>query len=92
MKNTIIKFNEFAIRFVAFLLFIGVSFVSFAQNTTGYHIGNDPDGVPNNPDWYSQPWIWAIVAAVLILLIAFLTRRGRGKAMEADKERGVRRI
>lgn len=35
-------------------------------------IETDPNGVPNSSAWFVQPWIWAIVAAILILGIGGL--------------------
>jgi len=35
-------------------------------------IEKDPNLVPNSSAWYVQPWIWAIVASLLILIIGLL--------------------
>ena len=55
-----------------------------------YNIEKDPNGVPNTAAWYAQPWIWAIVAAILILFIGLIARNSGKKNIEADSENGLR--
>lgn len=47
---------------------------SHSQGASDYlhSMETDPNGVPNNSDWFVQPWIWAIVAAILILIVGAL--------------------
>lgn len=96
-----LKFSRLLIRPAVFILLLTSSLLSFAQTDDGassarqmsqylQNTENDPNGVPNDSAWYAQPWIWAIVAAVLILLIAFITRGSSRKNMESDTEGGLR--
>jgi cell division protein FtsW (lipid II flippase) len=66
MKTIINNFSRAAFVFLS--LFI--SLVNFAQDKKEVDINiNTKD---NN--WYAQPWVWIIGAAVFILLIVALTR------------------
>ena len=61
----------------AALVFSGlfISLVNFAQDKKEVDINiNTKD---NN--WYAQPWVWVIGAAVFVLLIVALTRGNRAK-------------
>lgn len=70
------------------LLFLssGVLAQSRANDASLYlqNIEEDPNGVPNNSNWYLQPWIWAIVAAILILVIGFLFKTYGKKDIESE--------
>ena len=73
MKTIINNFSRAAFVFLG--LFI--SLVNFAQDKKEVDINlNTKD---NN--WYAQPWVWVIGAAVFILLIVALTR-GNTRAKE----------
>lgn len=65
---------------------------SHAEQSSEYlhNIETDPNGVPNTTAWYAQPWIWAIVAAVLILFIGMLARNSGKKEVESGSENGLR--
>lgn len=47
---------------------------SHAEGASRYlqSIETDPNGVPNSSAWFVQPWIWAIIVAILILIIGGL--------------------
>jgi hypothetical protein len=64
-------------RFTASLVFILVSFLSFAQEKTDVNIDINKDGGSSN--WYTQPWVWIIGAAVFILLLIALLRGNRSR-------------
>jgi len=74
-----------------FLAFMFVSTVVLAQRAVEE---KDPATAEFNYDmrdnpWYTQPWIWAIVASVLILLIAFISKGNFGRHGENDSEPGT---
>lgn len=62
---------------------------SHAEQASAYlqSIEQDPNGVPNSSAWYAQPWIWAIVASILILIIGMLFK-SYGKR-DMDSEHGL---
>ena len=39
--------------------------------------------------WYAQPWVWALVVGVLVMVIFFITKGGRKSRMEPDSEEGT---
>jgi len=56
--------------FTAFLVFNLLSLATYAQEK-----GVDVDiNVKKNNDWYTQPWVWVVGAAVFILLLAAILR------------------
>jgi len=56
--------------FTAFLVFNLVSLATYAQEK-----GIDVDiNVKKNNEWYQQPWVWVVGAAVFILLLAAILR------------------
>lgn len=52
---------------------------------------NKPDGFsPAETDpWYLQPWVWALILSVIIMVIFFITKGGNPKNMEPDSEEGT---
>jgi len=76
---------------VAFFTLMFVSVIALAQAGVNE---KDPATAEFNYDmrdmpWYTQPWIWAIVASVLILLIAFISKGNFGRHGENDSEHGT---
>ena len=60
---------------VVFLLLMNV--MAFAQRgTPAYdnHVTTEFNYDVRETPWYAQPWIWAIVASVLILFIAYASQ------------------
>ena len=56
--------------FTAFLVFNLISLATYAQEK-----GIDVDiNVKKNNEWYQQPWVWVVGAAVFILLLAAILR------------------
>ena len=39
----------------------------------------DIDITTNGGEWYTQPWVWIVGAAVFILLLVALLSKGRGR-------------
>ena len=62
---------------------------SHSEQASSYlhNIEQDPNGVPNSSEWYAQPWIWAIVAAILILIIGLIYKNNSKR--DLDSERGL---
>lgn len=60
-----------------------------AEQSSAYlqSIEQDPNMVPNSSAWYAQPWLWAIVASILILVIG-LAFKSYGKR-DVDSEQGL---
>jgi len=70
MKQKITQACSF---FIAFLVFNLISLATFAQEK-----GIDVDiNVKKNNDWYQQPWVWVVGAAVFILLLAAILRSNK---------------
>lgn len=42
-----------------------------------------------NASYVSQPWIWSLILAFLVLLLFFITKGGDPKSMESDSEEGT---
>ncbi|MFD2161049.1 hypothetical protein ACFSJU_01500 [Paradesertivirga mongoliensis] len=95
------KFKLSTVISVMFLMFLSLNGIaqnnpgqgtdrpSHAEQSSEYlqSIEADPNGVPNSSEWYVQPWIWAIVAAILVLVIGLLfTTYGK---RDVDSERGL---
>lgn len=60
-------------RFSAFILFNLVALVSFAQDK-----GIDVDiNIKKENQWYQQPWVWIVGAAVFVLLLVAILRSGK---------------
>ena len=59
---------------------------SHAEQASQYlhNIEKDPNGVPNSAAWYVQPWIWAIVAAILILVIGLIYKNNSKRDVESE--------
>ena len=75
MKKIIM--NNFAkAAFVIASFFI--SLVNFAQDKKEVDINVNTKG--NN--WYAQPWVWVVGAAVFIIIIVALLRGSGGRAKE----------
>ena len=64
------KITKACSLFTAFLLFNLLSLATFAQEK-----GIDVDiNVKKDHEWYQQPWVWVVGAAVFILLLAAILR------------------
>jgi hypothetical protein len=59
--------------FTAFLVFNLLSLASYAQEK-----GIDVDiNVKKENEWYQQPWVWVVGAAVFILLLAAILKSNK---------------
>ncbi|WP_256011344.1 hypothetical protein [Desertivirga xinjiangensis] len=83
-------FFECKKRWAALLIFIFFSAVVYAQRSDDdSRVTTEFNYDSREMAWYAQPWIWAIVAAVLILLIAFVSKGYLKRHMEDDSETGT---
>ena len=73
MKNILAQgCRRFSFLIASFLL----SIVAFAQDK-----GLDVDiNVKKESQWYQQPWVWAVGAAVFILLLVAILRSGKSSS------------
>ena len=56
-----------------FYVFLGIlifHFEAFSQSAKGNYVLM----IPNDNHWYNEPWIWAVMTALLILLVAISGR------------------
>ena len=58
-----------------------------ADQSSGYlqSIEEDPNMVPNSSAWYAQPWLWAIVASVLILVVGLIFKSYGKRDVESEQ-------
>jgi hypothetical protein len=66
---------------------------SQAEQASGYlnNMEKEPNAyTPGSSEWYAQPWIWAIVAAILILFIGMIARNSGRKEVDSSSENGLR--
>ncbi|WP_423149086.1 hypothetical protein [Rubrolithibacter danxiaensis] len=92
MNTSIIaRFKFTGFRFITFLLAFCVAFPAFSQESAGNSNGADGFSPRETYPWYSQPWVWALIAAAIILVIAYSAYNGKkGKSkMESDSEEGT---
>jgi|GEM_PF-1107094 len=94
--TTQVKQSVISVLSLVLLLFLSLGVIaqsvdntqspSRANDASQYlqNIEKDPNGVPNNSDWYLQPWIWAIVASVLILIIGLVFKNYGKKDIESE--------
>lgn len=72
-----------------FLSLISIQQPSYGQDTLS---GGRPEAtVADDSSWYSQPWIWAVLVAILIVIIGFFNRKGNStRKVKDDTDRGIR--
>lgn len=68
-----IKVSQYYTRIAAFFLFNLAALTSFAQDK-GIDIDID---VKKETEWYQQPWVWVVGAAVFILLLVAILKSGK---------------
>jgi hypothetical protein len=67
------SFGMYYQRFAAFILFNLIALASFAQDK-----GIDVDiNVKKENQWFQQPWVWVVGAAVFVLLLVAILRSGK---------------
>lgn len=82
----------FSLRPIFFLSFLMFSLISWAQDsgetqsstTTTTTRSTD---VTTTTEWYTQPWVWIVGAAVFILLLVALLKSSRGRDTVSTSDR-----
>lgn len=59
--------------FLLFLLNLTAA-VTWAQETTSTAVSTTATNTSETTVWYTEPWVWVVGGAVLVLLIVALTR------------------
>jgi hypothetical protein len=72
-KSATMKLHNAGTKALSTLGFILISLIAFAQDkATDINVTIDKNKGSNN--WYTQPWVWIVGAAVFILLLVALLR------------------
>ena len=75
LKHTIIGLKQGYAKLVLAIMLSLSAVLAFAQDK-----GVDIDiNVKKESEWYQQPWVWVVGAAVFILLLAAILRSGTSK-------------
>jgi hypothetical protein len=75
LKSKVIQLKQVCTKLVLAIIMSLTSALAFAQDK-----GVDVDiNVKKESEWYQQPWIWVVGAAVFILLLAAILRSGTSK-------------
>src|SRR5687768_1836773 len=76
----------------ALLTFLTLAFmqaIAFAQDSSGGGSSSSSSTtsttVSTTETWYTEPWVWIVGGAVLLLLIVALMRGNRGSDTRSDK-------
>jgi ABC-type Fe3+ transport system permease subunit len=86
MKQLTKAFSYKAIVTLIMLTFIQA--LAWAQDTTGgssSSSSNTSTTTTTQETWYSQPWVWIVGGAVLLLLIVALMRGNSNSGTRSDK-------
>jgi ABC-type Fe3+ transport system permease subunit len=86
MKQLTKAFSYKAIVTLIMLTFIQA--LAWAQDTTGGSSSSSSTTsktVTTQETWYSQPWVWIVGGAVLLLLIVALMRGNSNSGTRSDK-------
>ena len=86
MKQLTKAFSYKAIVTLIMLTFIQA--LAWAQDTTGGSSSSNSTTsktVTTQETWYSQPWVWIVGGAVLLLLIVALMRGNSNSGPRSDK-------
>jgi|ERR1035437_626105 ABC-type Fe3+ transport system permease subunit len=86
MKQLTKAFSYKAIVTLIMLTFIQA--LAWAQDTTGGSSSSNSTTsktVTTQETWYSQPWVWIVGGAVLLLLIVALMRGNSNSGTRSDK-------
>lgn len=96
MKQLIRSFSYKS--FVTLLLLTLIQAVTWAQDASGTGSGSTggttsagssssstTTSTTTTTDWYTQPWVWVVGGAVLLLLIVALVRGNSGSTGTSDK-------
>ncbi len=75
LKRTIIGIKQVYTKLMLAIMLSLTSALAFAQEK-----GIDVDiNVKKESEWYQQPWVWIVGAAVFILLLVAILRKGTSK-------------
>lgn len=66
----------------AFLLFLLslTSAITWAQDSTSRAVSTTATNTTESTTWYTEPWVWVVGGAILVLLIVALTRGNSSNA------------
>lgn len=64
------QLNKYSQSLLFFFLSMIASFATYAQDG-----GLDIDVNIGEPEWYQQPWVWIVGAAIFILILVALLRK-----------------
>lgn len=74
--------NSFSYKtFVSFLMLTFINVMAFAQDTASGSTSSSSSSTTTTTTqetWYTQPWVWIVGGAVLLLLIVALMRGNSG--------------
>lgn len=83
--------------FLTFVMLTCLQVITFAQDPAPSTSGSTSGGASTNSSssttttttttetWYTEPWVWIVGGAVLLLLIVALTRGNRDTATRSDR-------
>ena len=83
MKN-LLKHGVLKNFLLVFLLSI-TSFITWAQDSTVSATTTTASSATETQTWYTEPWVWVVGGAILILLIIALTRGNSSTTDRTDK-------
>lgn len=73
---------------VTFLILAFMQAIAFAQDSTGSSKSSSTSSTTTTTtqeSWYTQPWVWIVGGAVLLLLIVALMRGNSNSGTRSDK-------
>ena len=85
-----------ALPYMLVLLFSFVQFFSFGQdnpnsgNSASTNKTVTTETTTTTTDWYAQPWVWIVGAAVLIIVLVALLRGSSSDTREVSKTTVIR--
>lgn len=86
-----IKLNN-ALPYMMMLLFSFIGLTLHAQDNPGGNTGNSggstkitTETTTTTTDWYAQPWVWIVGAAVLIIVLVALLRGNNTDSREVTR-------
>lgn len=81
--NSRVTFKSFVALFVLLL----IQTITWAQDGTNESSSSVTKTTTTTTEWYTQPWVWVVGAAVLILLLVALLRGNSGGATASRTDR-----
>ena len=69
-----------AYKFILTFIFSCIQFLSFSQDSTGSSTTvTKTSTTTTTSEWYTQPWVWVVGGAVLIIILVALFRGNSSK-------------